>query len=182
MERAFGTENIHRRNARDRLDFFHDDVFGVVRQFHDIPGAALNRHEEDRIATGVGFGHHGWRVDVLRQVALRLAHFVAYVIGSLFQFYAQVELDSDVAYPQRRRTGHCSNACNTVDGFFERFGDLAFHDVGTGAGVTGSHRDIRRVDRRVFTNAKKIVSDYTEQYNQDAHDRSHDRASQGKIR
>jgi enterochelin esterase-like enzyme len=45
-------------------------------------------------------------------------------------------------------------ASHAGDALFERLGDLGVDDVGIGAAVAGAHRDHRRVDRRILSNAE----------------------------
>jgi hypothetical protein len=141
----------------------------------------LDGYEQDGVAAGIGFGHHGRGINVLREVPLGLAHLVAHVVGSLFEVDAKVEFHGDIAVAQGRGTGDGPDARDAVDGAFERLSDLTFNDFRIGARVVGAHRDVGRVDGGVLAHAQKSVAHNTKKHDEDAHHGGENRAAEGKI-
>ncbi len=79
--------------------------------------------------------------------------------------------------PKRRRRGNAANARDAVDLFFDRFGNLAFNNIGIGAGVVGVYRNNGRVNGRVIAHSQISETHHTKKND----DQVHNGASTGRL-
>ena len=108
-------------------------------------------------------------VDLLRQTAADPAHAIANIRRRVVGIAVELEGDGDLARFLAADRGDEVDALDAGKRVLEHLGDLRLHDGGARAGIIGLHRDDRRVDRRILSDAEPVVGDEAHQNEDETH-------------
>src|SRR5574343_409721 len=115
------------------------------------------------------------RINIGRQLTQSLSNLIAHITGCIIQVDIQIEFDRNYTATLVTGRGNGSDTLNTINGLFERFGNLTFYDIGVGSGIVGTDCNVGRIDGRIFTKTEVFESNSTKNNNDDA-------ANNGKYR
>jgi hypothetical protein len=164
----------HPRHAVDYGKAIHQVAAGIVTQFRNRQAIAGQVEPEDDVLVGVHLLDLR-RLRLVRQVIADSRDPVADIVGGAIDIAADIELDGDVGAAILAQGFDALDAFHPRHHVLDEAGDAGLHHVGGGTGITGLHRDHRRVDVRILAQGQAVEGQQAKGDQEERYDRGQNR-------
>ena len=156
----------HAAHVGYRLELFFHGKVGYLAQLQERTVIALDSHHQNGAGIGISFRYRR-RVTISGKVALGTRNLIAHIVRRSLQVNGKFKLYGNAALSRLAHAGERTDARNTIDVLFQRFGYLVFDNIGIGSGIAACHGYDGIVHRRIFTYAEGGIANHPEQEDDD---------------